>query len=192
MRQNELDRVVLVGASTGGPGQIESILKALPSLGHTTIIIAQHMASDFLGSFAKRLSQQSANSVHVIENKMALEAGCIYVAQGVATLLEERDALVFYISPPKENRFNPDINSIFSAFSPYTKRFKMLGVILTGIGDDGVQGCKELALYGARTLTQTAQSAIVDGMPARARQEVAGIEVLNTDEIKDKIKEFCT
>lgn len=191
MRQNELDRVVLVGASTGGPGQIESILKVLPSLRHTTIIIAQHMASDFLGSFAKRMSQQSANSVHVIENKMVLEAGCIYVAQGVATLLEERDALVFYISPPKENRFNPDINSIFSAFSPYTKRFKTLGVILTGIGDDGVQGCKELALHGARTLTQTAQSAIVDGMPARARQEVEGIEILNTDEIKDKIKEFC-
>lgn len=191
MRQNELDRVVLVGASTGGPGQIESILKALPSLRHTTIIIAQHMASDFLGSFAKRMSQQSPNSVYIIENKMVLEAGCIYVAQGVATLLEERDALVFYISPPKENRFNPDINSIFSTFAPYAKRFKMLGVILTGIGDDGVQGCKELALHGARTLTQTAQSAIVDGMPARARQEVEGIEILNTDEIKDKIKEFC-
>lgn len=123
---------------------------------------------------------------------MVLEAGCIYVAQGVVTLTEEREGLVFHLSPPKESRFNPDINSIFSAFTPYAKRFKTLGVILTGIGDDGVQGCKELALQGARTLTQTAQSAIVDGMPARARQEVEGIEILNTDEIKNKITEFCT
>lgn len=188
----EVGRVILIGASTGGPGQIESIIKALPTIRYTTLIIAQHMASDFLGSFAKRMSGQSENRVHVIEDKMVLEAGCIYVAQGIVTLLEERDALVFYISPPKENRFNPDINSIFSAFSPYTKRFQILGIILTGIGDDGVQGCKELALQGARTLTQTAQSAIVDGMPARARQEVASIEVLNTDEIKNKIAEFCT
>lgn len=188
----EVGRVILIGASTGGPGQIESIIKALPSLRHTTIIIAQHMASDFLGSFAKRMSQQSANSVYIIENKMVLEAGCIYVAQGVVTLTEEREGLVFHLSPPKESRFNPDINSIFSAFTPYAKRFKILGVILTGIGDDGVQGCKELAIQGARTLTQTAQSAIVDGMPARARQEVEGIEILNTDEIKNKITEFCT
>lgn len=187
----EVGRVILIGASTGGPGQIESIVKALPSLRHTTIIIAQHMASDFLGSFAKRLSGQSENMVHVIKDKMVLEAGCIYVAQGVVTLLEEREGLVFYISSPKENRFNPDINSIFSAFAPYAKRFKILGVILTGIGDDGVHGCKELALQGARTLTQTAQSAIVDGMPARARQEVEGIEVLSTDEIKDTIVRFC-
>ena len=186
----EVGRVILIGASTGGPGQIESIVKALPTLRNTVIIIAQHMASDFLGSFAKRLSGQSTNMVHVIEDKTVFKAGCIYVAQGVVTLLEEREGLVFYLSPPKENRFNPDINSIFSAFSPYTKRFQILGVILTGIGDDGVQGCKELALHGAKTLTQTAQSAIVDGMPARARQEVAGIEVLNTDEIKNKITEF--
>ncbi len=191
MRQNELDRVVLVGASTGGPGQIESIIKALGTLRHTAIIIAQHMASDFLESFAKRLSGQSKNCVHVIEDKTVFKAGCIYVAQGVVRLLEERGELVFYLSPPKENRFNPDINSVFSAFSPYTKRFQILGVILTGIGDDGVHGCKELALHGAKTLTQTTKSAIVDGMPARARQEVEGIEVLNTDEIKDKIREFC-
>ncbi len=187
----EVGRVILIGASTGGPGQIESIIKALPTLRYTTIIIAQHMASDFLGSFAKRISGQSENRVHVIEDKMVLEAGYIYVAQGVVRLEEGLGGLLFHLSAPKENRFNPDINSIFSAFAPYAKRFKILGVILTGIGDDGVQGCKELALHGARTLTQTAQSAIVDGMPARARQEVEGIEVLNTDEIKNKITEFC-
>ncbi|MDD2652875.1 MAG: CheB methylesterase domain-containing protein [Sulfurimonas sp.] len=187
----EIGRVVLIGASTGGPGQIESIIKALVLLRYTSIIIAQHMASDFLGSFAKRLSQHSKNSVRIIEDKMVFETGYIYVAQGVVRLLEEREGLVFYLSPPKENHFNPDINSVFSAFSPYAKRFQILGVILTGIGDDGVQGCKELALHGARMLTQTAQSAIVDGMPARARQEVDGIEVLSTDEIKNKIAEFC-
>lgn len=192
MGQNELERVVLVGASTGGPGQIESIIKALPPLRYTTVVIAQHMASDFLGSFAKRLSQQSTNSVWVIEDKMVLKTGGIYVAQGVMTLEEGWDGLVCHLAPPKENRFNPDINSIFSAFALFSKRFKILGVILTGIGDDGVQGCKELSLKGAATLTQTAQSAIVDGMPARARQEIANIEILSTDEIKNKIAEFCT
>ena len=67
-----------------------------------------------------------------------------------------------------------------------------MAIILTGIGDDGVDGCKELSLAGAKTATQNAQSAIVDGMPSRARKDVPNIEVLDIEEIKNKIKEFCS
>lgn len=191
MRDNRLERVILIGASTGGPGVVEQIIKALMPMEYSAVIIAQHMASDFLTSFTKRLAQQNGNQVSLMEQNMVVEAGNIYIAQGVVTLKEERGTLVFHLEPPKENRFNPDINSVFSSFAPFAKKYQMLGVILTGIGDDGVQGCKALAQMGAKTLTQTPKSAVVDGMPARARQEVGGIEVSETQEIISKIARFC-
>jgi two-component system chemotaxis response regulator CheB len=66
----------------------------------------------------------------------------------------------------------------------------ILSVILTGIGDDGINAVKELSTHGAKCLTEGVKSAIVDGMPSRARKEVPNIEILELDEIVQKIKEF--
>ena len=191
LESSQLDKVILIGASTGGPGQIESIIKALPKLEHTTIIIAQHMALDFIRSFVKRLGEYSNNSIQIVEDSLRLRAGNIYICQGITTIHSANAGLEFRLTCSKEYKYNPDINSVFSSFAPLVKSYKTLGIILTGIGDDGVSGCKELSLMGARTITQSHESAIVDGMPLRARQSIESIEVDDTNGIKNKIVEFC-
>lgn len=192
MRNFEPHKIVVIGASTGGPGQIEKIITALERLHDTTLIIAQHMAVDFIPSFVKRLQQYSKSQVSLALHDEQMQTGTIYICSGITTLRREGYRAYFSVSASLENRYNPDIDSIFGSLVPFSDEIKILGVILTGIGDDGVNGCKELSLRGASVMTQDAKSSIVDGMPSRARKEIDGIMVGNIEEIREKIKEFCS
>jgi two-component system chemotaxis response regulator CheB len=185
------NKLVLIGASTGGPGQIEKIIDALPQLFHTSIIIAQHMAVGFVESFAKRLHEHSQSSLSLAENNSSLQSGNIYVCTARTRLEKNSSGFFFAQEPLLEHSFNPDINLLFASVAPFTHNFELLSVILTGIGSDGVDGCKALGERGCKCLTQTEESAIVDGMPSRARAEVPNIKVQNMDEIIQTIKEFC-
>lgn len=184
-------KTVLIGASTGGPGHIEKIVESLPKLHDTSVVIAQHMALDFMPSFTKRLQRHTANNIMMVSDGTVLVPGDIYICHGVTSLKKEGDTVRFGVKLSQENRYNPDINAVFSSFAPFSSNTDILAVILTGIGDDGVKGCAQLAALGARTMTQNELSAIVDGMPSRARKEVAGIETADTDRIIDAIREFC-
>lgn len=186
------NKIVIIGASTGGPKQIENIIESLHKLSNTTVIIAQHMAADFIPSFIKRLQEHGINSVALANNDSVVEAGNIYLCSGVTIIKKHGYELIFCVEPSKEHRYNPDINSVFKSLASFAKEIKILGVILTGIGDDGVEGCKELSLMGALAITQDAQSAIVDGMPCRARKEILDIEVSDIEGIREKIKGFCS
>jgi two-component system chemotaxis response regulator CheB len=185
-------KIVIIGASTGGPGQIEKIIRSLPILNNTTVIIAQHMSLEFIPSFAKRLQSLSTNSIIMAKDNDAIESTKIYLCHGSTSVSMDKDRLLFSIEPSQNHKYNPDINTIFNSLAYYTKNIEILGVILTGIGDDGVEGCKQLSLRGAKTITQDSQSAIVDGMPSRARKEIEGIEIGDTLYIKNKIVEFCS
>lgn len=192
LKLSALNKIVLIGASTGGPGQIEKIIKSLPQLSDTTVIIAQHMAMDFIPSFVKRLQEHSINPVSMVNNDYVLKPANIYLCYGITSAKKSGYELTFNVESSQENKYNPDINTVFNSFAPFVKDIKILGVILTGIGDDGVDGCRELSLMGARTITQNEQSAIVDGMPSRARKDVPNIEISDIEGIKNKIKEFCS
>ncbi len=184
-------KVVLIGASTGGPGQLEKIIKSIPKLNRTSIIIAQHMAIGFMHSFSKRLQEYNINDISVAKNDTYLQSSNIYLCCGKTTISKNNFGLIFSQEPSSKNSFNPDINKLFNSFTPFTKDIEILSVILTGIGDDGVEGCKALGLNGCVCLTESEKSAIVDGMPSRARKEVQDIRVLNIDEIAEVIREFC-
>jgi len=80
---------------------------------------------------------------------------------------------------------------LFNSFLPLSKEIEILCVVLTGIGDDGVNACSALNANGARCLTETSESAIVDGMPKAARLLIPEIEVYDVDEIVKEIKKFC-
>lgn len=192
MRAFEPHKIVIIGASTGGPGQIEKIVVSLDKLYDTTVIIAQHMAADFIPSFVKRLQQNSKNQVSLALHDAKVEVGTIYLCSGITTLKRDNYRAFFSVLSPLENRYNPDIDSVFKSITPFVCEAKILGVILTGIGDDGVEGCKELSRLGASVMTQDAKSAIVDGMPSRARKEINGIKIGNIEEIREQIREFCS
>ncbi|WP_455755539.1 chemotaxis protein CheB [Sulfurimonas sp.] len=183
-------RVVLIGASTGGPGQIQKIIDSLPILSDTSVVIAQHMVDGFIDSFTKKLQLHSDNSIKLIRDKQIFEKSNIYIAQGETTLNKKNSSFEFSYKPATKESFNPDINLLFNSFLPLSNKIDILSVILTGIGDDGVESCKLLSEHGARCVTESEQSAIVDGMPNRARSSVKNIEVHDIKEVINIISEF--
>ncbi len=185
-------KIVLIGASTGGPGQIEKIVNSLPLLNDTAVIIAQHMSMDFIPSFTKRLKELSVNNISMVNNDTAVESGNIYLCHGITSIKRDGYGLKFNVESSKQYKYNPDINTVFNSFVPFAQELEILGVILTGIGDDGVDGCKQLSLRDVRTITQDEKSAIVDGMPSRARKEILNIEIADITGIKEKIRNFCS
>ena len=185
------NKIILIGASTGGPGQIEKIIQNIPKLNSTIIIIAQHMARGFITSFASHLQNCSLNPIELAQNNQSLKNGYIYLCSGFTRVEEKNSQLYFIQEESPDNGYNPNINLIFNSFVPFSKNLDILSVILTGIGDDGVEACKALSLNSAKCLTESQESAIVDGMPHRARILVPNIKVLDIDNITLNIKEFC-
>jgi two-component system chemotaxis response regulator CheB len=184
-------KVVLIGASTGGPSQIEKIIKSLPKLENTSFVIAQHMADGFMPSFAIRLQDRHHNTIKVVLDDEYLESAHIYLCTGLTYVEKKNYELKFIFNPPVSNSYNPDINVMFRSFLPLVKEMEVLSVILTGIGEDGVSAMTQLSVSGVRCITEDAQSAIVDGMPSRARLLVPNIEVHSLDKIIEIIDEFC-
>lgn len=189
MYSNVPKRLVLIGASTGGPGQIQKIITSLPTLKKSTLIIAQHMVKGFHESFASRLQSETSNKISIIEDRQKLNAGEVYIAE-LHTRLNTQN-FRFEKEESSSSSFNPNINTLFHSFASIQQDIEILCVILTGIGEDGVEGCQTLTTIGARCITETQESAIVDGMPFRARELIKDIEVYDIHTIIKKISEFC-
>lgn len=192
MKHSTPSKIVLIGASTGGPGQIEKIINALPKLHDTTVIVAQHMAVGFMSSFAKRLQENHVNTIAIAQNNDILQSDRIYVCCGLTQISKRGSEIIFSQEKSPQNSFNPDINNLFNSFITFTKEIEILSVILTGIGHDGVEACKRLSEGGSVCITESENSAIVDGMPSRARKEIQNIKVQDINDIVDSIKEFCS
>ena len=187
MKHSVPKKIVLIGASTGGPGQIQKIINSLPKLQNTTIVIAQHMVDGFMDSFANRFQNISYNSISVVKDNQIFKNANIYICEGETKLTNNS----FSKKNSSLDSYNPNINILFNSFCSLTKDSQILCLILTGIGDDGVDACKNLSLSGARCITESHESAIVDGMPNRARVLVPNIEVNDIDKIVKIISEFC-
>jgi two-component system chemotaxis response regulator CheB len=192
LKRSELNKIILIGASTGGPGEIQKIVQSLPDLNNTAIVIAQHMAKEFIYSFMNRLKEHTKNSLSMAESKQILLSGHIYLCDGETKVINDSGHLVFSSLPSQQESYNPNINVLFHSLAPFATKVKILSIILTGIGDDGVDGCRELSLNGSTCLTQTQESAIVDGMTSRARESVPNIQALSMQEIIETIKEFSS
>jgi two-component system chemotaxis response regulator CheB len=190
LKHSALRKFVLIGASTGGPGEIEKIISALNPLKFTSIVIAQHMVNGFIPSFVNRLQNNSKNPISMAENSTLIEVGNIYVCNGHTQIIQQSSQFYFLQKESPKESYNPNINLLFNSFSDFANEIETLGVILTGIGDDGVNGCNALSLNGAKCITED-EHAIVDGMPSRARAVIANIEATDINNIIQIIKEFC-
>jgi two-component system, chemotaxis family, protein-glutamate methylesterase/glutaminase len=186
----EPEKLVLIGASTGGPAHIEKILRALTADTLATFIVAQHMGAAYLPSFTKQLNEKCDISVALLQAGSTLERGVAYIATGKPQIVEKNGSLMVSDIVEVHANYNPDINHLFEIFSPYCSHRRILGIILTGIGDDGARGCAQLASQGARCIAESAESAIVYGMPMRAKEQVVGIEVHPLHRIIEIVREF--
>lgn len=184
------ESLILIGASTGGPGHINKILQGLPENFLSSIIIAQHMSPLFIPSFIKQLA--TLTSYHVVEAKdgMSVRSSCVYVCSGECRLSEREGTLYIESSDSSQSLYSPNIDSLFLSAAQLPKRLRRMGVILTGIGDDGAKGTKKLYQAGGYCLFESEESSIVYGMPRSAAEQVPEAEVGSLEQIIEKIIRF--
>lgn len=185
-----ISSLILIGASTGGPGRIYSILSALESSFCGTVIIAQHMSAPFVPSFIHQLQSIVSLPILSVDDLKKIERGHIYVCSVTSELVQKNGEI--WLQPMEEGDYpyNPQIDRLFASASALPSTLKRLGVILTGIGDDGALGSLSLYESGGKCLFESEESAIVYGMPRRAKELVCNGDVGGIDEIIERIKEF--
>jgi len=182
------ETVVVIGASTGGTQALELILKSLP---HSApgIAIVQHMPGGFTAAFAERLNGICEIEVKEAENGDALVQGRALIAPGNHHILLKRGGGKYFAEikdGPVINRHRPSVDVLFRSAAQSAGR-NTIGVILTGMGDDGARGLEELHHTGAYTIAQNEETCIVYGMPKEAIKRGAVDKVLALEEIASAI-----
>lgn len=183
-------KLVLIGSSTGGPGHIDKIEKGLSRHFKGTIVIAQHMSPNFIESFTRQIGMISSIAVHSVQDGMRVDASAIYVCSGECRLVQNANAIYFSQNEQRGTIYTPDIDTLFFSASELTSSIKRMGVILTGIGDDGAKGSLALFKMGGYCMFENEESAIVFGMPKRAKEIVPQADVGNIAQIIAAINHF--
>ena len=173
------ERVVAIGTSTGGTQALEEVLTALPQVS-PGIVIVQHMPEKFTAAFAARLDRVCRIAVKEAESNDRVLPGRALVAPGGKHLLLRRSGAQYHVDVvdgPPVNRHRPSVDVLFRSVAKAAGS-NALGIILTGMGDDGAAGLLEMRSAGARTLAQDEQSCVVFGMPKEAIRRGAAERVL--------------
>ncbi len=160
--------VVLVGVSTGGPSTLEEILPALPADFPWPVVVAQHMPVAFTATLARRLDEVCPLRVVEAAQPMVLEPGRIVVARGGADveLVRRGGRLMVTPVPSSEDKpWHPNADRLVRSALRLLPPNRLIGVLLTGMGNDGAETMAELQRLGGRTIAESEQSAIVFGMP---------------------------
>jgi len=178
------DRIIAVGASTGGTEAIRAFLTGMPA-DSPAIVIAQHIPAAFSAPFARRMDSICALSVCEPADGQHIMAGHVYIAPGGRHLLVERDGARYRCrlnDGPPVNRHCPSVDVLFRSVAQQVGP-NAVGVILTGMGDDGARGLREMREAGAATVAQDEHTSVVWGMPGAAVKLGAVDEVLSLDRI---------
>jgi two-component system, chemotaxis family, protein-glutamate methylesterase/glutaminase len=173
------ERLVALGASTGGTEAIRELLLAMPA-DAPAIVIAQHMPEQFTRALAERLDSVCRMRVKEAEAGERAQAGHAYIAPGHSHMLVGRSAGHYVIElsqDPPVNRHRPSVDLLFRSVAR-SAGANAVGVLLTGMGKDGAQGLLELRRTGAHTIVQDQQTSVVFGMPREAVNLGAAREVL--------------
>jgi two-component system chemotaxis response regulator CheB len=159
--------VIAIGVSTGGPPAVQTVLSSLPADFPVPILIGQHMPAAFTGPFAQRLNSQCAIAVKEAEPVERAKPGVVYICPGGKHIrLEQRGAslMVVITEEPKDALYKPTANVLMETVALASGR-KALGVTMTGMGYDGVEGTKILKQKGGWAIAQNEESCVVYGMP---------------------------
>ena len=163
------EKVVVVGASTGGTEALKVFLEALPP-NAPGMVIVQHMPGNFTKAFSQRLDQSCSVTVKEAANNDSVLRGYVLIAPGNRHALLKRSGARYYVEVkggPLVSRHRPSVDVLFRSASRYAGK-NACGVILTGMGDDGAKGMLELKESGASTIAQDEASCTVFGMPQQA------------------------
>jgi chemotaxis response regulator CheB len=160
--------VVAIGASTGGPPALATILRELPVDLDAAVLVVQHMAEGFLDGLARWLDEASPLDVKVAEDGDRLQAGRVYLAPAGRNMLL-RPGYRLELAEPAVGQFHvPGVDATFHSVARVCGR-RAVGVLLTGMGRDGAVGLQAMRHAGAGTIGQDESTCVVYGMPAAAR-----------------------
>ncbi|MCG2577949.1 chemotaxis response regulator protein-glutamate methylesterase [Dechloromonas sp. XY25] len=178
------DQVIAIGTSTGGTQALESVLTQLPAtcLG---IVIVQHMPEKFTAMFAQRLNGLCQIEVREAQNGDRVFPGRALIAPGGKHMMLKRSGaqyVVEIVSGPLVNRHRPSVDVLFRSTAKYAGK-NALGIIMTGMGDDGARGLKEMRSAGASTIAQDEASSVVFGMPKEAIKLGGAEQVMSLERI---------
>ena len=182
------EKLIIIGASTGGTEAIRQVLEPLPA-NSPAILITQHMPGGFTRSFAERLDRLCQISVKEAADGERILPGHAYIAPGDAHLKLARSGANYVArldDGPPVNRHRPSVDVLFHSAAGQAGR-NAIGVLLTGMGKDGAAGLLEMRQAGAATLAQDEASCVVYGMPREAVALGAAGEVLPLEEIAPRL-----
>jgi len=185
--------LVLVGISTGGPPALEMLLSALPQTFAWPILVAQHMPAGFTATFAKRLDGLCALDVVEAARPMLMRPGCVYIGRGDADIVVSRRAagLVAMAAPAKATYpWHPSADRLVRSAMEYLPAPQLIGVLMTGMGNDGVQAMTELRAKGGKTIAEAESTAVVWGMPGDLVKAGGADWVLPLPRIADRLRKL--
>jgi two-component system chemotaxis response regulator CheB len=186
------EKVVVVGASTGGTEALRVFLEAMP-MDAPGIVIVQHMPEHFTRSFAQRLNSLCQVSVQEAETNDSVLRGRALIAPGHSHLLLKRSGARYYVEVkpgPLVCRHRPSVDVLFRSTARYAGK-NAVGVIMTGMGDDGARGLLEMKTAGAATIAQDEATSVVYGMPLEAIKRGAVDKVLGLKDIAGGVLRMC-
>ena len=181
--------IVAVGVSTGGPPVVQKILSELPRDFPACILIAQHMPGSFTGPFARRLNEASQLTVKEAESGDVIKPGHVFVAPGGQHLKIDQKVSridVVVTHEPRDALYKPSADVLISSVAKGVGK-RGLGVILTGMGHDGLLGIRELKQRGGKAIAQNEESCVVYGMPKAIVDEHLADVVTDVDHMAETI-----
>lgn len=187
------EKVVVVGASTGGTEALRVFLEALPE-DTPGIVIVQHMPENFTAAFAKRLDSICRVTVKEAQDNDTVVRGRALIAPGNHHTLLKRSGARYYVEikdGPLVSRHRPSVDVLFRSAARYAGK-NAVGVIMTGMGDDGAHGMKEMFDAGAVTIAQDEASCVVYGMPHEAVKLGGVNKVMPLQNIAPEVLRLCS
>lgn len=185
-------RIIVIGASVGGPKAIRIILQDLPSKIQSSILIVQHIKKNFTRSFVNNLNQSCNIRVKLAENGEVIKNGQVYISPGAKHMevsFRDRFPIIKTYSGKSVNFCIPSIDVLFISAARVFKD-ATLGILLTGMGVDGVNGLKAIHTFGGKTIAESEETSVLFGMPKVAIKHGLADKVLPNYKISEYITHF--
>jgi len=182
------DKIIAIGASTGGTEAIKELLSRMPA-NSPGIVITQHIPETFSKPFAERMDRSSAMTVFEATDGQQIIAGHVYIAPGDRHLLIQRNGARYICKlsdGPPVNRHRPSVDVMFRSVAQNVGP-NALGVLLTGMGTDGAQGLREMHNIGSKTIIQDEKTSVVWGMPGEAHKLGAADFIEPLEQISERV-----
>ena len=182
--------LVIVGTSTGGPPALDRLLSRLPQTFNWPMVIAQHMPAGFTGPLARRLNGLTELTVTEVVRPTKLAAGNVYVAKGDADIVVTLRGGVPVAAPLPalaSHLWHPSVERLVNSAMEHFVPSRLIGVLLTGMGNDGASSMTTLRALGGRTIAEAEETAVVWGMPGELFKSGGADVVLPIYEIADKL-----